>query len=781
MVFRYNLGQTDNLKDNFYFKEILWFMALHDFQEENVVAAIKAYNNSTQSYLFKWIADFAPCLSYNKQGTITRVFSHFAKKYNPFFPAFLKSACDKKTQSNGELYKQNIFSLLSTLINDFDNDGVIGHFDDNPILAIADWLKSDEMTLNNKDIIIRMFCLLPPEKQMEIIRRYFYDLREERAKLDLNFLESLLNNKYIKFTYLYSCIYNPCKPVGVGVFLLLDTIITYVKSNYTELAEFNGILDLAFLHSDRTMPNINPELYKFLPLCNGRLAPKDDFKGFVDYQIFYELADGATNKQELREWIIGFLDRHAIRLRIETCNYDNKRVDQHCQKYNCWSWRNLDEWTFKYRGENKDVLILLSLFFDDLEQTNLNQRILLKLQNVNLHGVRGKLKKTIKEITIKEDYGLLVKSDYKKSCRYIIDKFCVPSKIEFLPNTDAYVGGRILDINDSIDALLREGYTFNDFSKYVQKAENRTLAPIIREHLMKLLKQKIKDDERIIVNYDQAVLDKVKRFFYYKVAGQNCFLTDKKDELERMQYRYFCSPHLNEKPERVTSLHFFWCMGRECYQNALELQTIRNLEASGKSWKDYSLMHIAEILGHPLIKDTGYGFETLPIISTFIAIVNKAKRVFSYLKCEDCGHLLFASKKNVLGNYSHFRCRNTYCRSYWKDVYISFCFKCKRGLIDSRKTKKCPNGMYICPSCLSCCSNEYYEKQAARYENAGMQIPRYISLHIGQGHADQGKYFCPKCGGEIKVIHDDHFDEDKYYCPNCHQELNDDKNINLRV
>lgn len=96
MVFRYNLGQTDNLKDNFYFKEILWFMALHDFQEENVVAAIKAYNNSTQSYLFKWIADFAPCLSYNKQGTITRVFSHFAKKYNPFFPAFLKSACDKK-------------------------------------------------------------------------------------------------------------------------------------------------------------------------------------------------------------------------------------------------------------------------------------------------------------------------------------------------------------------------------------------------------------------------------------------------------------------------------------------------------------------------------------------------------------------------------------------------------------------------------------------------------------------------------------------------------------
>ena len=88
------------------------------------------------------------------------------------------------------------------------------------------------------------------------------------------------------------------------------------------------------------------------------------------------------------------------------------------------------------------------------------------------------------------------------------------------------------------------------------------------------------------------------------------------------------------------------------------------------------------------------------------------------------------------------------CPEYNNEVYLNYCHDCKKGIIDSRDTKQCPNGLYICPSCDSCCSNQYFEFMAERYRIIGKRIPSFITRNIGNGHKDQQMVFCSKCGAQ---------------------------------
>ena len=114
------------------------------------------------------------------------------------------------------------------------------------------------------------------------------------------------------------------------------------------------------------------------------------------------------------------------------------------------------------------------------------------------------------------------------------------------------------------------------------------------------------------------------------------------------------------------------------------------------------------------------------------------------------------------------------CSEAWKPVYLSYCYKCKKGLIDSRDTKRCPNGWYICPcpTCLACCDDAQYERQAQRYILSNRPIPDRIKKMLGHGHNDKGDYFCPNCGTHIEMVQDEH---GNYFrgCPTCHQKFNE--------
>ncbi len=103
---------------------------------------------------------------------------------------------------------------------------------------------------------------------------------------------------------------------------------------------------------------------------------------------------------------------------------------------------------------------------------------------------------------------------------------------------------------------------------------------------------------------------------------------------------------------------------------------------------------------------------------------------------------------------------------------LNYCFKCKRGLIDSRDTKRCPNNWYIYPDCLSCCDDNMYARQVQLYILANKPVPVKLNVMLGQGHNDKNIFFCPDCGCQILITKDEHNNEIKIY-PHCKRDFND--------
>ncbi len=152
-----------------------------------------------------------------------------------------------------------------------------------------------------------------------------------------------------------------------------------------------------------------------------------------------------------------------------------------------------------------------------------------------------------------------------------------------------------------------------------------------------------------------------------------------------------------------------------------------------------------------------------PVYIQFVTQINKAIRFSKRLVCKECGHILFPAQQR---GHTKYKCLLPACPEYNKEVYLNYCHDCKKGIIDSRETKQCPNGLYICPACDSCCSNDYFEFMREKYRIQGKSIPAFITRNQGKGHRDQHMVFCYKCGS-LKVDHVDEHGHHELRCPKC--------------
>jgi hypothetical protein len=91
------------------------------------------------------------------------------------------------------------------------------------------------------------------------------------------------------------------------------------------------------------------------------------------------------------------------------------------------------------------------------------------------------------------------------------------------------------------------------------------------------------------------------------------------------------------------------------------------------------------------------------------------------------------------------------CSEYRKEVYLSQCNTCKRGLIDSRDSKKCENGWVICPTCLSCCNDGLFDSLISKHRRNGYIPPRLLECE-GKGHNNKNIFFCPQCALKLELI-----------------------------
>lgn len=150
----------------------------------------------------------------------------------------------------------------------------------------------------------------------------------------------------------------------------------------------------------------------------------------------------------------------------------------------------------------------------------------------------------------------------------------------------------------------------------------------------------------------------------------------------------------------------------------------------------------------------------------FIALINRFNRLLDKLYCKDCNHILFPVDTSHFAAHTvvRFHCVNQECSNN-DEIYLNHCLNGQCNcIIDSRISKRCDNGLFICDNCGSCCSHNMLQRRLSNLQQTGGYIHDNFVKCVNEklGHLERAEYFCYKCKSEMTEISNDIFQ-----CLNC--------------
>jgi cold shock CspA family protein len=266
--------------------------------------------------------------------------------------------------------------------------------------------------------------------------------------------------------------------------------------------------------------------------------------------------------------------------------------------------------------------------------------------------------------------------------------------------------------------------------------------------------------------YEKEVLQfAINNRFYLDFEGNNYannthFAVFKRDD--RPNGISFCEGRLANRPHEVFKKDFWWCGGQPCFSKC---ETIHSKE----QWEKYTLLDFCEILGFNTDERNRMG-DHIPkgLYYQFIALINRFNRLLEKLYCLDCNHILYPSDFGTGHFAAHtivrFQCRNEACHNN-DEIYLNHCLNGQCNcIIDSRVSKRCENGLFICANCGSCCSHNMLERRLSNLELTGGYIHDNLRKSVNEklGHLERGEYFCYKCQAEMTEV-----SAEVFQCSNC--------------
>lgn len=505
------------------------------------------------------------------------------------------------------------------------------------------------------------------------------------------------------------------------------------------------------------------------------------------------------NDENLLITIRSILDKYGRRLSYPICKYDNdKKIEttilEKCKNAfrekatNGFSQQSKiqclgigykfyeDKWVVNVDDKRTEILKTFASSVSSLRKTDSIYYV--DIQDVSVDKLRKYVISLPQKYQIVGEDEFLVPS-YKEETYdlFLIKTLSEILRMRIVPQKGVLVGARF-----DVFGYWKEIYTtLSDDEKRNAKGEayKKALSVFkekesteVYQRTVASLKKELKineyNGEYFELNFDrQQLISLISRYYFKETLEDDD--SDTRREFFTLSYtdnfKPYCAPTLSETNNPAIDLPFFWCRGKECFHNNLANQTL----AEQNDWHHYSLYHMVEIIGFKKLHMTPGGYEPDNVVRGFIAVTNKAMQKFKRLKCRGCGHLMFTDKGSGFNRHNYYSCINPNCPEVRIPVYLSYCYKCKKGLIDSRDTKRCPNGWYICPTCLACCDDEQYERQAQRYRIINRPVPELIVRMLGHGHNDKGEYFCPNCGGPLEIVMDEHYGVERRGCPRCHK------------
>lgn len=322
------ISRSQNKEDKYFFLEILWLLDKTFIDVNHLTEAIKKYDSKFIPCILNILRHIGYCLSVKKQNILKKVCTSLNGRYDVYTPQILTEAF-QFIQKETDTDKKNLFQLIDEFFEDGFGIAYADKIDktNNPLLQLVCWF-SNEKKLYDYNSLIQLFALVSEKTRLDIVKRYFHDVRCGNTTFDVHLLQQFVDNKFDDFIRYRYCIETPSEKVSLTVPLLCDNIITLYNSKGETFQTFDGILDFAITHCDQAHPDINFDLAGFIPTCEHSAVYNTYFKGFIDYQLIRKLNASKLSNENLLITIRSILDKYGQRLSYPICKYDkNKKIE----------------------------------------------------------------------------------------------------------------------------------------------------------------------------------------------------------------------------------------------------------------------------------------------------------------------------------------------------------------------------------------------------------------------------------------------------------------------
>lgn len=322
------ISRSQNKEDKYFFLEILWLLDKTFIDVNHLTEAIKKYDSKFIPCILNILRHIGYCLSVKKQNILKKVCTSLNGRYDVYTPQILTEAF-QFIQKETDTDKKNLFQLIDEFFEDGFGVAYADKIDktNNPLLQLVCWF-SNEKKLYDYNSLIQLFALVSEKTRLDIVKRYFHDVRCGNTTFDVHLLQQFVDNKFDDFIRYRYCIETPSEKVSLTVPLLCDNIITLYNSKGETFQTFDGILDFAMTHCDQAHPDINFDLAGFIPTCEHSAVYNTYFKGFIDYQLIRKLNTSKLSNEHLLITIRSILDKYGQRLSYPICKYDkNKKIE----------------------------------------------------------------------------------------------------------------------------------------------------------------------------------------------------------------------------------------------------------------------------------------------------------------------------------------------------------------------------------------------------------------------------------------------------------------------
>lgn len=692
-----------------------------DWQNDVIMRVFATLGQEKENIITDMIVLFSWALSANKIMQIKKL----TDKCQAVFPVCLEEAA----KIYGIGYEDfNVHSLTEQIISAHRNNP---RRDGGEFIRFLNWATSENVTITLQEIN-DFYPYLGERDRNIVIKRFFHDIKRGVFTYNDEALEIFSSQNYRYYSQ-YRYIFNSWPNLrNVSSDFVLDCIKTYISSNQQSFQEYNGILDWAMRKSMELHRPINIRFSDWLSYCEGGVVLNSQFKGFADFEIKYKINDSSFEDDRLRRNIEMLRDRYSTRcyhteLQIYTDPATGEAVVDpntgRAKTYEVTVWE--DRWRLN-GNRHSDEYIDLFVNWEKRPATETDTYVFTP-EMIDPTIVRSRVE------------------------RYIQDKYnsLTPYISLGLPHGD------VVDLFMSevaMRAILNPAANLGESPgvKY-EVVENAVV-----ERLKELFGDTLECD------YDLSKLRTAQTDTLYRANAKKneCFVVSEKTYQERR--RIYCTPVLSERQTLLTKRKFAICRDDMCFKTCIK---------KNPKWTEYKLIHLLEIIGYKILEETEAGCIPNQVYNQFGIQINKAVGFYKRLVCRECGHLLFPVKSNPNSpqglEYNRIMCLSPSCSEHRKPVYLSFCHTCKKGLIDSRDSKTCPNGLHICPECSSCCSNAFFDAQVEKRRRSGLPVPASWARNVGHGHLERGMIFCHKCGSQKVDVHADGSGRLAGRCPVC--------------